>query len=51
MSSIGPGFVGMCIVMMLVLTMAGIVLVTIRAFSRGAFKRPGDENNDIRIEA
>ena len=51
MTAFGPGFAEMCIVLMLVLTMAGIFLVTIRSFSPGRFKPPGDENNDFHIEA
>lgn len=50
MSSFGPGFAEMCIVMMLVLTMAGIFLVTIRSFAPGRFKQAGKENNDLHIE-
>lgn len=50
MSTFGPGFSEMCIVMMLVLTMAGICLVTIRSFAPGRFKPAGKENSDFRIE-
>lgn len=50
MTSFGPGFAEMCIVMMLVLTMAGIFFVTVRSFAPGRFKPPGEDKNDFRIQ-
>lgn len=52
MSSFGPGFAEMCIVMMLVLTMAAIFLITIRSIASGRSKPAEKENNDfLRIGA
>lgn len=51
MTAFGPGFTGVCIVMMLVLTMVSIILVTIRSFAPGHFKPAAEEKNDLQTEA
>jgi len=50
MASFGPALTEMCIVMMLVMTMAGIFFVTVRSFTPGRFKPPGEDKNDFRIQ-
>ena len=51
MSFFDPGFADMCIVMMLVLTMASIFLVTVRSLAPGRFKPAVKEKNGFQIEA
>lgn len=50
MTSFGPGFAGVCIVMMLILTMVSIFLVTIWSLGPGRFKRADEEQAELGIE-
>ncbi len=50
MTSFGPGFAGLCIVMMLTLTMVSIFLVTIWSLGPYRFKRADKEQAQLGIE-
>ena len=51
MTSFGSEFAGLCLVSLLILTLASIFLVTIWSFSHGRYQQAGKRNNDLHIEA
>jgi len=51
MTSFGSDFAGVCIVWLLILTLASIFLVTIWSFSHGRYQQAAKRNNDLHIEA
>lgn len=50
MTSFGPGYAGVCIVMMLILTMVSIFLVAIWSLGPGRFKRVDTDRSEFGIE-